>query len=249
MDGLGNLSQCMVDGDTGEIGRARRLRRKALVASIFLQGVVILGLLLWPLITLGVLPVQLMFTPLPPFHGARNSAAPPHQTEHLSANRRITVATLLRQPPVIPPHIREAEAAQPLDPNEIGDPLSQGDSQMWIPGGADRGVAPNITRPDGASPKSGPRMISQGVMNASLIHRVQPGYPMIAKAMRLSGTVQLRATIGTNGEVRKLEVLSGNSILAEAALAAVREWRYRPTLLNGTAVEVETEITVNFILN
>ena len=62
MGDLGNLSQCMVDGDARETGRARRLRRKALAASLFLQAMVVFGLLLWPLITLGVLPVQLMLS-------------------------------------------------------------------------------------------------------------------------------------------------------------------------------------------
>jgi protein TonB len=91
-------------------------------------------------------------------------------------------------------------------------------------------------------------MVSFGVMDASLIHRVQPDYPPIAKLMRLSGSVLLLAVIGTDGEVHEIEVLSGNAILADAARAAVRQWRYRPTLLSGQAVEVETQITVNFVL-
>ena len=66
--------------------------------------------------------------------------------------------------------------------------------------------------------------------------------------MHVSGTVQLRAMIGMDGRIRELEVLSGNAFLQPAAVAAVREWRYRPTLLNGQAVEVETLITVNFVL-
>jgi periplasmic protein TonB len=61
--------------------------------------------------------------------------------------------------------------------------------------------------------------------------------------------VYLRAIISTDGTVRQLEVISGNQILANAALQAVRQWRYQPTRLNGEPVEVETLITVNFILN
>jgi len=85
-------------------------------------------------------------------------------------------------------------------------------------------------------------------MEAMLVHRVQPDYPEIARAMHLSGTVRLRALISTDGRVRELTVLSGNPILARAAVAAVSEWRYRPTLLSGQPVEVETLITVNFVL-
>ena len=77
------------------------------------------------------------------------------------------------------------------------------------------------------------------------------GGPTLTMAKRLAAdydTVLLRATIRTDGEVHEIEIVSGNPILAESALRAVRQWRYRPTLLDGEAVEVETEITVNFVL-
>lgn len=86
-------------------------------------------------------------------------------------------------------------------------------------------------------------------MEAELIRRVQPVYPAVARAARISGTVELRAIIATDGSVKQLEILSGNMILAQAAVAAVREWRYRPTRLDGVDVEVETLITVNFVLD
>ena len=89
---------------------------------------------------------------------------------------------------------------------------------------------------------------SEGVMEAALIHKVLPQYPAIARTIHLTGTVYLRAIIATDGTVRQLEVISGNPILANPALQAVRQWRYEPTRLNGEAVEVETLITVNFVL-
>jgi len=95
---------------------------------------------------------------------------------------------------------------------------------------------------------STPLRRSEGYMEASLIHRVQPLYPLVAKTAGISGIVRLRAIIATNGSVRQLEVLSGNPILAQSATAAVREWRHRPTRLDGNDVEVETFITVNFVL-
>lgn len=85
-------------------------------------------------------------------------------------------------------------------------------------------------------------------MGAMLIARVDPEYPKIAQQMRLTGTVRLHAIIGTDGGVREVRVIEGSPILAQAALAAVRQWRYRPTLLGGSPVEVETYITVNFVL-
>lgn len=81
-----------------------------------------------------------------------------------------------------------------------------------------------------------------------LIHRIEPQYPAIARIARVSGSVELRAIIGRDGSVSSIEVLSGNPLLARAAAEAVRQWRYRPTILDGEAVEVETRITVNFVL-
>lgn len=85
-------------------------------------------------------------------------------------------------------------------------------------------------------------------MDAMLIEKVQPDYPLIAKAMHLAGTVRLHAIIGTDGHVRELRVVEGNPILAGAALAAARQWRYRPTMFGKEPVEVETNIVVNFVL-
>jgi protein TonB len=87
------------------------------------------------------------------------------------------------------------------------------------------------------------------VMAAMLVHRVEPQYPAIAKAAHISGVVHLRAIIGKDGSVRELEVVDGNPLLAQAARIAVQNWRYQPTRLNGEPVEVETYVTVNFILN
>ena len=84
---------------------------------------------------------------------------------------------------------------------------------------------------------------------ANLLHRVQPTYPPIARLARVQGTVELRAIISKTGTVENLVVVSGHPMLAAAAVAAVRQWRYRPYLLNHQPIEVETEITVNFLLS
>jgi protein TonB len=77
---------------------------------------------------------------------------------------------------------------------------------------------------------------------------VAPVYPRNALTARLSGTVVLQITIGVNGNVRGLKVLQGNPVLARAAMDAVRQWRYRPSTLNGKLTEAQTEVTVNFEL-
>jgi protein TonB len=235
----------MVDGDAVANGRAKLLRGKAVAASMFLEVAVVAAVLMWSLATLGVLPPQLALTPVPLYHGERDSRPLPHNHgARQISSRRHAVAPPLYQPPVIPPHIAEGADPEPPGVEPSGDRYTAGSSPLF-PGGGESGRAVEIARP---KPESKPRKISIGLRDALLVHRVQPDYPQIAKIMHLSGTVLLRATIGTDGEVHEIEIVSENPILAESALRAVRQWRYRPTLLDGEAVEVETEITVNFVL-
>src|SRR6185437_5473539 len=89
---------------------------------------------------------------------------------------------------------------------------------------------------------SGPVRVSQGVQGAMLIFHPSPVYPEIAKITHSQGLVKLEAIIGADGKIRNLRMLSGSPLLVNAALDAVKQWRYQPTLLNGVAVEVVTEI-------
>lgn len=82
-----------------------------------------------------------------------------------------------------------------------------------------------------------------------LRHRVEPVYPILAKQTGREGRVELHAIIATDGSIQSLEVLSGDPMFYTSALAAVREWSYRPTYLNGQAVEIDTRITVVYKLN
>jgi len=91
-------------------------------------------------------------------------------------------------------------------------------------------------------------MISAGVAEGMLIEKTQPIYPPIAKAARVTGTVVLQVTISKTGEVERLRVVSGPAMLQQAALDAVKTWRYRPYLLNNEPVEVETTVNVIFTL-
>jgi protein TonB len=91
-------------------------------------------------------------------------------------------------------------------------------------------------------------IISSGVMSGMLLQKTSPVYPPIAKAARVSGTVVLQATISKTGAIENMHVLSGPAMLQQAALDAVKSWRYRPYLLNGEPVEVETTVNVIFTL-
>ena len=128
----------------------------------------------------------------------------------------------------------------------------------WVLGSIAASVPPPVVEhaPEplrAAAPVAGPTVarIRQGgeVDPAQSIFRPQPVYPSLARSMRVSGVVQLIGVIGTDGHIKELRVLSGHPLLARAALDAVARWIYKPTLLNGTPVEVEAPITVTFRLN
>ena len=82
-----------------------------------------------------------------------------------------------------------------------------------------------------------------------LVHRVTPEYPAIAKQIHLQRAVVLLATIGKDGHVEQVKAISGPPLLQNAAKQAVAQWQYRPYVLNHEPIEVQTQITVNFVLN
>lgn len=95
---------------------------------------------------------------------------------------------------------------------------------------------------------AGPVRVSGLVVEGLLIQKTLPVYPAIAKASRTQGRVVLQATISRNGTIENLRVVSGSTMLQQAALDAVKTWRYRPYLLSGDPVEVETTVNVVFKL-
>jgi TonB family protein len=90
--------------------------------------------------------------------------------------------------------------------------------------------------------------IGGNVAKSHLKHKVQPRYPQEARDNRIQGTVRLHVVLSTAGKVQQLEIVSGDPILAKAALEAVRQWKYQPTLLNGQPVEVDSTVDVVFSL-
>ena len=86
------------------------------------------------------------------------------------------------------------------------------------------------------------------LLQGSLTRRVEPAYPPMARTAHVQGPVVLEAIIGKDGAIENLQLISGHPLLVPAAIAAISQWRYRPYVLNGAAIEVETRITVNFVL-
>ena len=90
--------------------------------------------------------------------------------------------------------------------------------------------------------------LSQGVTGGLLVTKVPPEYPPDAKEQKIQGLVLLRVIIDREGNVSNIQLISGHPLLAPAAIEAVKQWKYRPFLLNGSPVEVETQVQVNFTL-
>jgi protein TonB len=103
---------------------------------------------------------------------------------------------------------------------------------------------PTVVRPKAPNSLS----VSSGVMAGNLLAKTLPQYPAIARAARIQGTVVLQATISKSGTIQNLRVISGPPMLQQTAMDAVRSWHYKPYLLNGEPVEVETTINVVFNL-
>jgi protein TonB len=122
-----------------------------------------------------------------------------------------------------------------------------------IPGGQMGGVIGGIIS---STPVAVPKVatpqrvrVSQGVTQGLLIRKVQPNYPPLARQARIQGSVLLQAEISKDGTIENLHLISGHPMLAPSAIEAVKQWKYKPYILNGEPVEVETQITVNFTLS
>ena len=144
--------------------------------------------------------------------------------------------------------IKEDEAPPPV----MGSSGVIGGVPGGIPGGQMGGVIGGIIS---STPVAVPKVatpqrvrVSQGVSAGLLVRRVNPNYPPLARQARISGQVVLRAVISKDGSIENLTLVSGHPMLAPAAIDAVKQWKYRPYLLNGEPVEVDTEVLVNFTL-
>ena len=248
MSDLGSLSECLVDNDPAACVRARRLSSKGLALSIALETAILAAVLIWPLIAPGVLTAHYIVTPTPPYSGggaAHHEQSMTHRP-HASAFPRICLAVCA---PVVRP-LTPANSSEAPDVTANSNAIADGPGPPGFGPGfteGDRVMIPE--RPRVEPPHVRPMPRSEGVMAAMLVNRVEPKYPAFAIAAHISGTVHLRAIIGKDGTVRELEVVDGNPLLAQAARVAVQNWRYQPTRLNGEPVEVETYVTVNFVLN
>jgi protein TonB len=240
-----SLNICLLEGDSVAETRARHGKRRAILVSIVLQILIVTALLLIPLLGKSENIAGRIFVPTVPY-------APAGQPHHDTIR-----PTSVNHPPChicaptsIPPHIVTSD---PVPANTDDGPEGEGiipgaATGPGVPGGA-IGVATHVEPPPPPPVTPTTVRVSALVQAAMLIHRVQPIYPPLAMQTRREGRVELHAIIATDGTIQSLEVVSGDPFFLQSAMAAVREWRYRPTILNGQPVEVDTHITVIYTLS
>ena len=228
----------------------RSRRSWTTLTSFGLQAVAMGLLLLLPLVRPEGLPfLHHDLTPITLGQPYREPPAVVVQAAAQAARQSNFVSSRLMTPSRIPNFVtRDSDDSTPQ-------PL--GPTGSYIPGagpGVPNGVpfAEGGTRPVMPAPLpttlTHPPRISH-MMEGNLIRRVQPEYPPLARSARIQGRVVLSAVISKEGTIENLRVLAGHPMLVRAAIEAVSQWRYRPYILNGESVEVETRITVNFSLS
>ena len=209
-------------------------------------------MVLVPLIFTEALPKQQLMTflvaPPPPPPPPPPAAAPVKIVKQIQTD---IVNGELRTPTKIPKKvemIKEDEAPPPV----MATTGVVGGVPGGVPGGSMGGVIGSVLS---STPVAVPKIatpqrvrVSSGVQSGLLIRKVPPAYPPLARQARIQGTVILQAQISKDGNIENLQLISGHPMLAPAAIEAVKQWKYKPYLLNGEPVEVETTVQVNFTL-
>jgi periplasmic protein TonB len=226
-------------------GRIRTRSGRWMAAALGLNGSILVALILLPLIYPEAIP---RFGPMIPMEAPRAPAEQPkpvvkpahafHGTPEMNESGLVA-------PTAIPPRIPKFDGQEGPPPSIDIAGLETGSG---VPSGVDKALHANEAKPAVRVAAKGPAVVSSGVMTGQILYKVTPVYPAIARAARVDGTVVLEAVISKAGTIENLRVVSGSPMLEQAALDAVKQWRYRPYQLNGEPVEVETTVNVVFTL-
>jgi len=218
----------------------------ATTLSVAIQSLLLAALVALPLFRPDGLPVQLKSVVAPIAYGAPELPPSPQP----AGTRPSTNSSPLEEPRFIPANFPKGQTSRP-GPETAPAPCFG--PCLPLGPGAPNGVIGNVPLFIGAAPIVKPAAPIAPVRRSQIelgavLQQARPVYPPIAQQIRLEGTVVLRALIGRDGRVTSVQVLSGHALFHESAKAAVAQWRYRPYILNGEPVEVETQITVNYRL-
>ncbi len=231
-------------------------RGPATLTSFVLLTTVFATMALIPLLFPQTLPTQQFLTTLiaPPAPPPPPPAAAPQVAKVATSHSEVLTNSQLQAPSTIPKKIgmlKDDPAPESLGGGVVGGVAGgiPGGQLGGVIGGIISSVPAAVTVPKlAASVPNKPVRVSSGISQGLLIFHPAPEYPKIARAAHVQGQVLLKAIISKDGHIENLQALNGHPLLVPYAIRAVREWRDRPFMLNGDAVEVETEITVNFML-
>jgi protein TonB len=235
-------------------GKLKTKRGWTSLVSFALQVAIVGVMVLIPLIFTEALPKTQLMTflvaPPPPPPPPPPAAAPVKVVKQIQTD---IVNGQLRTPTKIPKKveiIKEDEAPPPV----MATTGVVGGVPGGVPGGSMGGVLGSIASA-GSNVAALPKVatpqrvrVSSGVSTGMLVRKVNPVYPPLARQARIQGQVVLQAQISKSGDIENLQLVSGHPMLAPAAIEAVKQWKYKPYLLNGEPVEVETTVQVNFSL-
>lgn len=246
--GLGSLRGCLVEGDAEQRNRERRVHRRALVISIFMQSAVLTLLVLVPLLAKPERIVAKDFVPIPPYG---------HPTSHPRGDHRSTNSQVTNPDSRFtfhPPTNRPATQALPDEPSgdpgigPIGNQPAGVENCSWCVPIGDNNTGPRPPQPS-VETQAKPRVVQMTHLDpAMLTRRVEPKYPQLAIQTHREGRVELRARIATDGTIQSLEIVGGDPMFYLSAREAVSQWLYRPLILNGQPVEIETHISVIYTM-
>jgi len=247
-DAFGSLSSCLVEGDPQSEKRARRIKQRALAISIVLQSIALVALVLFPLLSQGErLPFALLGPVCPIAPVGNHKPATKTPKPGISTRPPCHFCAPQTIPPTIVNHDQTATADREDSP---GDPIPGLPPSPGTPGGRiPTNAQPVLPPPDDPPPAQIRHSVSEPAQMAQLIRRIDPIYPPLARQIQREGRVELHALISSEGRIESLEVISGDPLFIQSALTAVREWRYRPTILSGRPIEVDTRITVIYTLS
>ncbi len=223
-------------------GRIHTRSRGWMLAALAFNGSILLSLILIPLINPEALPQMAMTFLMEAPTAPAPEPKPEVQPEHTVTVQREIIGSHIFAPSVIPRGIMMADKPESLPPVDVANMDLNGNGNGEVPFG-NQGNHPVVRQE-----QHGPVRVSGMVEAGLLLNRTIPLYPPIAKATGTQGTVVLQATISRGGTIENLHVVSGPSLLQQAALDAVKSWKYRPYLLDGAPVDVETTVNVIFTL-
>jgi periplasmic protein TonB len=232
-------------------GPAQTKKPWTVAISLTAQVLFVAVILILPLLHIAALSAPDRATIWLPLQPPPRAVEPQRETRAPLARRTMARAVFVA-PTQVPATIdmRDMSADAPEIGPLIGSALS-GPLTALSTGAMVQPIPPPVQTVKPAQPPApgAPIRVGTGVQAAKLIFGPRPAYPALAKAARVQGVVRLQAIIARDGLIENLQVVSGPPLLVQAALAAVRQWRYQPTLLSNQPVEVATEIDVNFTLS